>query len=304
MDISNFRKNFSLKKYNTLRVDSIAQYFIEVRTKEEIIEVLRFAKKNKLSTNIIGGGSNIGFTSKHIKGIIIKNSYIQKKEIEKNDKFSIYQVSSGYPTTKLANEMVDEGYEGLEYHMGLPGTIGGAVYMNSKWTNPLSYIGDLVVNAYLLDSDLKIKKVNRNYFKFAYDYSVLQDTKEILLDIDLKFWKKNPAHIKKISRQCFNFRKSTQPFGLATSGCFFRNITDKEKNAHSLPTNSAGYLIDKSGLKGTKVGDFVVSDKHANFVINTGNGTPEDLKKIVKIIKDRVYNKFKINLREEVEFIN
>jgi len=304
MHINSLKKNFNLKNLNTLKVNAVAEYFFEAKSRQDIIDICKLAKKNKLSFKLLGVGSNIGFTSKHIKGVLIKNSYIKKELIKETSSFLVYSISSGYPTTKLSNETIEKGYKGLEYHIGLPGTIGGAIYMNSKWLNPPSYIGDLVMNAYLLDKNLKIKKVDNIYFNFKYDYSILQDTKEILLEAELKFIKSDPNGLIKISKECFDIRKKTQPFGLYTSGCFFRNISDEEKIKNNLPTKSAGYLIDKCCLKGLKIGDFKVSEKHANFIINNGYGKPNDLKKILQIIKNKVYQKFGLQLKEEVELIN
>ena len=162
--------------------------------------------------------------------------------------------------------------------------------MNSKWTKPHLYVGDNLVTATLIDQEGREKKVNRAYFDFAYDQSKLQKTKEILLEAVFKLKKSAPQIVKKHANFASEYRKKTQPFGVFTSGCFFKNINGK----------SAGQLIDQSGLKGKRIGKFHVSEKHANFIIHEGGGKPEDLKKLLLLIKSKVNDKFGVKLEEEV----
>ena len=139
----------------------------------------------------------------------------------------------------------------------------------------------------------EIKKVDKDYFKFAYDYSTLQKTKEILLEAVFKLKKINPMILKERAQSAFEYRKKTQPMGAKTSGCFFKNVDGK----------SAGQMIDKAELKGFAVGDFFVSPIHANFIINRGHGRSKDLLKLVRIIKEKVKQKFGVKLEEEVMII-
>jgi len=302
--INDLEKDVSLFNHTTLRSKCVAQYFYIAKTKQEIIDLFNLSKDQKIKFIILGGGSNVALLSDYIRGIVVKNQYIKKNIVDKTPERVLYKVSSGYPTTKLVTETVNEGLEGLEYHQGLPGNVGGAIYMNSKWTNPVDYFGDHLLKASLLSKDGKLKTVDKKYFKFAYDYSILHDTGEILLDATFEFKRKNKEVLIKRSQDALKYRKKTQPFGVFTSGCFFRNISDKEKNEKKLPTNSAGYLIDKAGLKGKKIGGFIVSDNHANFIINDGTGKPKDLHKLINLIKIKVKEKFGIELKEEVVLIN
>ncbi len=264
---------------------------MEAKTAEDLISAKQISLKEKLPLLVVGGGSNLAILQEEIKGLVVKNSYIRKETVKETDKYVDLLVSSGYPVSMLVNETVEAGLSGFEYHKGLPGTAGGAIYMNAKWTKPPSYFGDNLISANLLTSDARVKTVGRDYFQFAYDFSSLQKSKEILLEAVFRLKKEEPAVLKKRADEALAYRKKTQPYGVATSGCFFQNIP---------PNTSAGYLIDKAGLKGYAVGDFYVSDKHANFIINKGNGKPEDLRKLLTIIKDKVKNKFGVELKEEV----
>jgi len=283
------KENFNLSPYLTLRTKTTAQYYFEAESRTDIIKAKKASLSLKLSFFILGGGSNLAIIRKELEGLVVRNKYIYKKiEIKNNDIF--LKISSGYPVTKLAKELAIEGYEGLEYHFGLPGTIGGALYMNSKWTKPQMYVGDNLVSATLLDQTGKKKIVSKSYFDFAYDQSTLQKSKEIVLEAVFKLKKSDPQITKQHTDFALNYRKQTQPFGVFTSGCFFRNVNGQ----------SAGQLIDQAGLKNLRVGKFHVSNKHANFIIHDGDGKPEDLKKLLNLIKNKVKEKFEVQLEEEV----
>lgn len=300
----NIEKNKDITQFLTLKTKVKAKYFFEAKSREDLIEIKKYSLEKKIPLILLGGGSNLAIIKDEIKGIVVKNSYQELKILEEKDDQVVISVSSGYPVSLLIAKSIEYGWSGFEYHLGLPGTVGGAIYMNSKWTKPLSYFSDNLIYAYLLDNQAKIKKVKKNYFKFAYDYSILQETKEILLEAIFQLKKDKKEEIEKRAYQALDYRKKTQPFGVFTCGCFFQNISIKEKEEKNLPTTSAGYLIDQAGLKGFSVGDFYVSDIHANFIINKGKGKKDDLLKLLSIIKQKVKEKFDIDLKEEVILIN
>lgn len=294
--IKNVKKKLSIEKnknishFLTLKNKVKAEYFLEAKTREDLIEAKKYSLKNKISIFILGGGSNLAITKNQLKGLIVKNSYLNLKVLEEGQKDVIISVSSGYPIGLLIAKSIENGWSGFEYHQGLPGTVGGAIYMNSKWTKPMVYFGDNLIYAYLIDDKGKVKRVDRSYFKFAYDYSILQKTSEVVLEGIFQVKKNDPKIIKKRAKFALDYRKKTQPYGVASSGCFFKNPGKI----------SAGYLIDKAGLKGFSLGSYSVSQIHANFIINKGEGKREDLLELISIIKKRVKEKFDIELEEEV----
>ncbi len=283
-------KNMNLKFVTTLKTNAVAQFYTEVKTRNEIIEAVKYCQENKIRLILIGGGSNIAFLKEKIKGLVVKNRYQEFKVMNNTPQSLEIKVSSGYLTNQFVNKVIELGGEGVEYHLGLPGTIGGAIYMNAKWTKPITFFGDYLIKAYLLTPNLSIKTVGKDYFQFAYDYSSLQNTKEILLEAIFKFKKDKPEDLKKRANEAFFYRKKTQPQGVFTAGCFFQNLNNV----------SAGYLIDKAGLKGKKIGDFIISPLHANFIINLGQGKAKDLKALIQLIKKTVKKKFGLSLKEEV----
>ncbi len=284
------QENVDLRLANTLRMSTRARYFLIAKTRVDLIAAKRASIELNLPLFIIGGGSNLVLLKEELEGLVVRNLYMISNKVREDKQSVELLVSSGYPVTKLVNETVEAGYSGFEYHLGLPGTVGGAIYMNSKWTNPVCYFGDELLYANLVDGNGREKKVERSYFQFAYDTSILQQTGEILLEAAFKLAKGDRDVLKEKAQAAQEYRKKTQPFGVASSGCIFRNVDG----------NSAGEMIDKAGLKGMKVGQFLVSPTHANFIINQGQGRPEDMQQLIKMIKDKVKEKFGVELKEEI----
>lgn len=297
------QKNKDISAYFTMHFRVKADYYIEVKTLDEWKKTVKTAHDLKLPIVILGGGSNIAVTKERINALVIRNRYIHSKKVSETKTHVEMLYSSGYPIGRIVKETTEKGLSGFEYHLGLPGTIGGAMYMNSKWTKPESYCGDTLVYAYIMTRDGKIRKEKKSYFKFAYDYSILQETKEIFLEGVYRFKKEKPEILKKRSQEALAYRKQTQPFGVATCGCFFQNISFDDQKKLNLPSSSVGYLIDKSGLKGKKIGAFEISTKHANFIINHGSGKPEDLERLLDIIRDSIRIKYRLELKEEVVIV-
>ena len=293
----------NISHYLTLRTKTTAEYYFEAESREDWKDAYLATKVLDIPLFVLGGGSNMAVLHDEIPGLVVRNMYQKKAVIKETDEYVHILFSSGYAMARVVKETTDAGYEGFEYHMGLPGTVGGAIYMNSKWTKPVSYIGDNLVSATLLDKDGKIKLVTKDYFKFAYDYSILQQTKEILLEGTFLLKKSDSVVLKERAIASLEYRKQTQPYGVATGGCFFQNIGEANAKRLGFATASAGNLIDKAGLKGKNCGGFIVSEKHANFIVNTGEGKAEDLVKLLNIVKTTVKEKFDVELHEEVVIV-
>lgn len=298
-------KNKDISNFMTFHTKTTAKYYYEVFSQKNFQEAVKMANSLGVPLLILGGGSNLAITKNILSALVVRNLYTKKQILaESKDKVELL-VSSGYPTNKLVMETVDQGLEGLEYHRGLPGTIGGAIYMNSKWTKPLRYIGDYLIKAVLMDNQGNLKEVGQDYFDFSYDFSRLQKTKEIIIEVVFSFKKADKKILAQRAEEALNYRLKTQPKGVSSCGCFFRNISEKDRQRLNLPTRSIGYLLDQLNLKGLTVGDFMVSDIHANFIINKGNqkSDKKDLKKLLEIIKNRVREKYQLELVEEVVLI-
>lgn len=294
------QKDKNISPYLTMRTQVNAELYIEVESRDEWLKVFPFLVKQQFNYIILGGGSNVAILSPKIEGLVLRNLYQKKEVINENEEYAEMLVSSGYSVTRLAKETADMGLSGFEYHLGLPGSLGGGIYMNSKWTRPDAYLGDSLISAALIDKEGKEKQVKQDYFNFSYGYSILQETKEFFLEGIFRLQKMSPDELNKRAKESMQYRHETQPAANLTTGCFFKNISEEEQKEHNLPTKSAGYLIDKAGMKGMQVGEFYISDKHANFIMNKGNGKPDELKEIVEKIKSKVKEVYGIDLREEV----
>ena len=198
----------NLFPYLTLRTSTVAEYFFEAHTKEDFVLAIQTAKKHRIPLTMIGGGSNIAATKSKIPGLVIKNNYAKLELLKEEKEYVEVLVSSGYTITLLVNKTIEKGWAGFEHHEGLPGTMGGAMYMNSKWTHPWSYVSDPLVSATLLDSRGELKTVNRDYFCFAYDYSILQKTHEVFIDGVFRLEKKIRQSLSNnLMRRCYTADK-------------------------------------------------------------------------------------------------
>lgn len=271
-----------------------AQYYFEAETLDDLVNAVKAAHETGLALTVLGGISNVVISDAGVKGLVVRNRYCLKEIESEDEQYTYLKVSSGYPISLFARETASMGLSGLEYHLGLPGSVGGAIYMNSKWTNPLCYVGDVVDHVLLIDKEGNTRTEFQDYFSFAYDYSILQETHELVGYVVFKLAKDDPEKLTKRGQEAIEYRKKTQPYGVASSGCFFQNIDGE----------SAGKLIDELGFKGYRVGDLEVSSVHANFIINKGHGTVADFKKIVESIKAKALKERGLHLKEEIKFIN
>jgi UDP-N-acetylmuramate dehydrogenase len=296
-----------LAKHTYFKLGGPADLFFEALTSDDLVMTIQSAINFKVPYYVLGGGSNILVTDKGFRGLVIKNKSgrIQLKGFTGSAskghfdlKEVIVQSDSGVPTNKLIRYTVDEGLEGLEDFLGLPGSVGGAVYNNSHHLSEL--IGVHVVEVIVIDEQGSLKKYQHDDMKFEYDYSILHKTHETILMVSFQLkrgdkvalWEKATAAVKR--------RSSTQPLGLPSSGCIFRNIPLADKMRLGVPTSSSGYLIDKAGLKGLRVGGAYVSDIHANFIVNDGTATTRDVLQLVDQVKAAIKEKYGVTLEMEV----
>jgi UDP-N-acetylmuramate dehydrogenase len=282
-----------LKNYSNFKVGGSADYFFEARTEKEIVSVLRFVKTSSLPYYIIGGGYNILFSDEGFRGLIIRNSI---KGLNKDDK-KVIKVKSGTPLKELVDFCLHKRVGGLEFLAGIPGTVGGAVCGNAGAFG--CDIGSLLMNARILTEFGKILQVEKNYFRFEYRGSRLKINKDVLLDVRLQGKTKAQEEIKKSMNESLQTRKKKHPpYGTASAGSYFKNpvLPSGEKVA-------AAALLDQVDAKEKKTGDAAVYSGHANFIINQGNATSQDIRLLAGELKQKVYKKFRVKLEEEVIFL-
>lgn len=284
-----------LGPYSTFKMGGPAEYYVEANTEEELVHIIQVAYTLQLPLRLLGGASNIVIKDSGIQGIVVRNRTSEKRVLTDDTDAVHVHISSGYSMTRLAKETAEDGLEGFEYHLGLPGTLGGALFMNSKWVQPdkTYYVGDCLYRAQLITRDGELRVVDKAYFNFGYDYSSIQDTGELVIWAEYVLQKKDPAELVRHGQDALAYRKKTQPYGVATSGCFFKNVNGQ----------SAGKMIDDLGLKGFRIGGAYVSDVHANFILNDGTATTEDIEQLLNEIKMRVKKQYNVDLEQEVSVI-
>lgn len=288
-ELSGTRKRVRLAPYTTFKIGGLAEYFFEAKTKEDLIKAIETAKKFKLPFFILAGGSNILISDDGFKGLVIKNQN-NKIRIEG----SKIVVEAGSKLNELVKVCLKESMSGLEWSAGIPGTIGGAIRGNAGAFE--KSIADSVEKVEVLEinSELKIKIYETKDCKFDYRTSIFKEKNNlIVLSAEIKLEKDDREKIKERVERYLNYRKNKHPLEFPSAGSIFKNPKD----------NAAGILINQCGLSGSKIGQAQISEKHSNFVINLGGAKAEDVCKLINLIKEKVKEKFGIQLEEEIQFL-
>lgn len=303
--------DYPLAPLTTFKIGGPADLYYEARTADELLQAISHARLLSVPVFILGGGSNILIGDKGVRGIVIKNLTKRiaikgmkvQKQGDKEKKIVFVEADSGAPMNMLVRFTVEEGLSGLHMHLGLPGSVGGALYMNSKWTHPNGYVGDFVYQVRVVTVTGEEKIVPQSYFHFGYDTSTIQKTKDVVISVVFSLEATDKTALWAIANESITHRKNTQPQGVFTAGCTFKNLTQAESlmAKTSNGTLSAGYLLDHAGLKGVSRGGAMISPMHANFIVNTGRATAKDVIELVELGKEKVKEQFGITLCEEIE---
>ena len=286
-----FKLDHLLAPYTYFKIGGPAKIFAEARNKEELKNLAVFCAKQEIPFIVLGGGSNVLVSDKGIDKLVIKNS-TKQFNLHKHENGAVVQAESGLSVNILVRKTIDESLEGLEFFMGLPGTVGGAVYNNAHFTDQL--IGDHLIDVEIVDNNGEMRILKKEELEFSYDYSRFQKTQEVVLSASFFLRFGDKKLIEERALVATKKRATTQPIGQPSSGCMFQN---HYRNGEVI---FAGKLIDQAGLKGTKIGDAMVSDKHANFIVNLGKATSEDVDLLADKVQDIVQKKFGIKLKREV----
>lgn len=278
--------NEPMSKHTTFKIGGPADIFVKVESQKELKSILELVKKNSVPVTIIGNGSNVLVKDNGIRGIVIK---LELKEIKiEND---IIYVETGVGLPKLARVACDNSLEGLEGVAGIPGSFGGAIYMNSGAHG--TEIGDKLINITYIDENLEIKTIKKEDAKLTYRKSIFQEKNWIILGGKVKLEKGNQEEIRNKMQKFLEQRRENQPLEFPSAGSVFKR-GDNYISAK---------LIDECGLKGYQIGGAELSKKHAGFIVNTGNATADDVLKLIDYIKQKVQEKYKVELKTEVKIL-
>lgn len=281
----NCTKNELMSKHTTFKIGGPADIYINVINEKNLKLIVKYAANNNIPLFVLGNGSNLLVSDKGIEGVVI-SLYSNENIVLKNDN-TVY-CSAGTKLSALCNFALQNSLTGLEFAWGIPGTVGGAVYMNAGAYG--SEMKDVLVSCDSIDKFGNFRNFNLQEMQLGYRSSVFSNNNYIITGADFKLKKGNYNEIKKKMDELLNSRKTKQPLEFPSAGSVFKRPQG----------NFAGTLIEKCGLKGKNIGGAEVSVKHAGFIINKGNATCNDVLKLIEYIKNDVFQKTGIMLEQEI----
>jgi UDP-N-acetylmuramate dehydrogenase len=303
------KENVPLAPLTSFRIGGEARFFAEVKNIKELKEALEFTRKNSLDHYILGGGSNVLIGDQGFNGMIIRP---KMNEVFIED--SKLKAQAGAALIKVINTASGSGLSGIASLAGIPGTVGGAVRGNAGAFG--TEIGPHVFSVEAFDCETgEIKKYTKEECDFSYRSSMLKKNKNlIILSVTFELQKGDPDEIKKKVSDTILKRTSRGLHGVMSAGSYFMNpvVSNKEMTQEfesekgikqkddKLP---AGWLIQKAGLSGKKIGGAMVHEEHANYIVNTGEAKAEDVIMLVSYVKQQVRDQFGIQLQEEVNYV-
>lgn len=281
--------NEPMKNHTSIKIGGPADLFAIPETQNEFVNLIKIAYKENIPLTIIGDGTNLLIKDKGIRGLVISTSRF-KQEIKTtriDSETSIITTASGTKLSALCNYAIKNNLQGIEFAAGIPGTIGGAIAMNAG--APERSISEIIDSIKIIVSKGKIKKFNKTDLNFS--YRKLNNINGIIIESSFLLKSGDKEQIETTFNKNLNNKKTNQPFSLKSAGCIFKNPRKAEP---------AGKLIDMAGLKNAKIGDAIVSEKHANFILNLGNATCEDVLKLKALIEKKILNLYSVSLETEI----
>lgn len=312
--LPDLKENIDLSQFSTFKIGGKAKYFIEVKNKEKLINTVKAAKKLKIPFFVLGGGSNLLISDKGFNGLVIRIFGGNEIKIKKNKKFAILDVFAGVSFAYVINYTIGNNLKGLEWAMGIPGTIGGAVCGNAGAFG--NEIKDTVLGVWVLTSNNKLKYFKNKDCKFGYRESIFKNKKNLIIvrvKLKLKIIDDKQELLKNIQDK-IKYRSQGYP-KFPNAGSIFKNITNKKDISKILKIKPeilknieekwkgrvpAGFLIESCGLKGKKIGKAMISNEHANCFINLGGAKANDIIALIKLAQKEVFKKFGVKLKEEI----
>lgn len=305
-----WQKNIILAPLTTFQIGGPADYFYEAESEKDILRALREAKKKFLPIFILGGGSNILFSDRGFRGLVLKinNKFINFKKI--GDKTTL-ETGAGLPLAVLVAETLKNNLSGLEWAIGIPGTVGGAVVGNSGAYGH-SFCENIKEVKFLNEKDRKINNYSNEDCQFCYRGSRFKKEKGIVLSVVIELKKSEAMNSQLLIKTYLEQRKAKIP-PYPSAGSVFKNIEiskKTEKILRKIPKNmiksnkvAAGYLIEQCRLKGKRIGGAAVSEQHANFIVNIKDAKAEDVLQLMQLCQKSVKEKFGIELKSEIRLV-
>lgn len=290
------RRSVPLAPLTTFKVGGPAEWLVQVHGAAEVGEAVALAFEAGLPVTALGGGSNVLVADAGVQGLVIR---VHGGDVTPVDATRI-RADAGLTINGLVRWTVNRGVAGLEAWAGTPGTLGGAIFGNAHFQGRL--IGEIVREVRLVDRAGRMHDVKASEMEFAYDYSRLHRTREIVVSADLAVGTGEPQALRAVARESLAFRKRTQPLDAPSAGCVFQNPGPSDRVPEGIPP-SAGALVDRAGLKGVREGRAVVSPAHGNFIVNEGGASAAQIRALIARCQAEVAAAFGVTLREEIVYL-
>ena len=283
-----YLKNAQMSGYTSFKIGGPADLLALPTTKEELAGLLQCVRREKEPLTIMGNGSNLLVRDKGIRGLVIKLGNGLKNMTWDG---TILTAEAGVSLAAVSQKAASLDLTGLEFAVGIPGSLGGAVFMNAGAYN--GEMKNVVESILVLNENGKLLSYNKSKLNFGYRHSSIQGTTDIVVEVKLTMLKGNPTAIKADMDDFTQRRITKQPIDLPSAGSMFK----RPKGYY------AAALIDEAGLRGYRVGDAQVSEKHTGFVVNVGKATAQDVLQLIKDVQDKVFAHCGVRLEPEVRII-
>jgi len=286
----NIYQSVSLSPFTSYRVGGKAQWYAEPKSWNDIQAIFTWLQKEQMPFTCLGGGSNLLISDRGIEGLVLNTRHLKEYLIDE-DNLTI-TVGAGYPLPKLAWKAAKKGWQGLDWAVGIPGTVGGAVVMNAGAHK--GCMADIFKSAIVAYSDGRIETLSKEDLEYSYRSSRLQKENALVLQATLNLESgQSKEEMMALTTSNFKMRKQTQPYDKPSCGSVFRNPKPQ----------AAGWLIEQIGLKGHQIGGAQVAHRHANFILNAGNATARDIFNLIQYVQEKVEENWSILLHPEVKFL-
>lgn len=297
---SRLRRDEILAPYTTFRIGGPADLYFEATTADELANAVSIARELELPYFVLGLGANILIGDKGFRGLVIRNT-AHHWSFHEHDVDCTLWTESGAVVKDLIQESVHRGWSGLEHYVGIPSTVGGAIWQNLHFLSPAParertmFIAEVFDSCEILSEENERRTVGPDYVKFGYDDTVFHHRRDIVLSVKFRLTKGDPASLHRIMQENLSWRGGKHPWldWHPSAGSVFKKIEGV----------GAGRLIDQCGLKGFRVGDAQISHIHANIMVNLGHATAGEVRELISIAQQQVFEKHGLRLEPEIGFI-
>lgn len=294
------QQNAPLAPFTTFKVGGPADWLVLARRASDVTAALRAARAVGLPVTVLGGGSNVLVADAGVRGLVIR---VHGGEVRASGEHTV-RADGGLTINGLVRWTINRGVAGFEAWAGTPGTVGGAIYGNAHFKGRL--IGELVESVEVVDTGVATGhevRIAAADMEFGYDRSRLQRTRELVVSADFRVGRGEPDALRAVARESLAYRKRTQPLESSSAGCIFQNPDPAIDRVPDGIPSSAGALVDRAGLKGSREGAARVSPTHGNFIVNEGGASADDIRRLIARCREQVYAKFGVELRDEIVYL-